>query len=107
MGLTKTEVFTENQNSIAELAKALSHPARIAILEMIAARGTCICNDLVEEIPLSQATISQHLKEMKRVGILIGKVDPPRVCYCVDPEILQKMKVVFENLFASFKNGCC
>jgi ArsR family transcriptional regulator, arsenate/arsenite/antimonite-responsive transcriptional repressor len=107
MGVSKIENFSESQNRIAELAKAMSHPARIAILEIIAIRKSCICNDIVEELPLSQATISQHLKEMKNTGIIIGEIKPPKVCYCVNEKVLEEMKSIFGRLFQSFTNGCC
>ncbi len=105
MGVTKTEVFTEQQNRIAELAKAMAHPARVAILEVLAKRKSCICNDIVEELPLSQATVSQHLKEMKRIGIIIGEIDPPRVCYCINGDVANELMQVF-GLFLGNLASC-
>ena len=84
MGTTKTQIFTKSQNEIAEVAKVLGHPARIAIIEHIGKINGCICNDLVDEIGLAQATISQHLKELKRVGIIKGTISGKKVCYCID-----------------------
>ena len=77
MGVTKTEIFTDHQNRVAELAKAFAHPARVAILQLLAERKACVCGDLVDELPLAQATVSQHLKELKRIGIIKGDIDPP------------------------------
>lgn len=107
MGVTKTEVFSELQNEIAELAKALAHPARVAILEVLANRKSCICNDIVEELPLSQATVSQHLKELKRIGLITGEIDPPKVCYCINEEKLRETQALFEGIFKSFLGKCC
>ena len=89
MGITKTESFTQSQNRIAELAKAFAHPARVAIIEHLLREKTCICNDLVEVLPLSQATISQHLQELKKIGLIQGEVSPPKVCYCINEEVWQ------------------
>jgi ArsR family transcriptional regulator, arsenate/arsenite/antimonite-responsive transcriptional repressor len=107
VGTSKTEEFSKKQNRFAELAKCLSHPARIAILEVISKRKACICSEIVEELPLSQATVSQHLKEMKRIGILKGEVSPPKVCYCVNEVVLEEMKVEFNELFLGFTKSCC
>lgn len=87
MGLTKTEIFTEKQNRLASLFKVLGHPARIAILQHIINQKACICNDLVEELGLAQATISQHLKELKNIGIIKGSIEGKSVCYCIDDNI--------------------
>ena len=84
MGTSKKEAFNHDQNRLADLAKALAHPARIAILEFLAKQNLCVCGDIVEELPLSQATVSQHLAELKRVGLIKGDIDGPRVCYCID-----------------------
>lgn len=92
MGLTKTEIFTEKQNRLAMLFKVLGHPARIAILQHIIGQKTCICNDLVEELGLAQATISQHLKELKNIGIIKGTIEGKSVCYCIDDNIWNDIK---------------
>lgn len=84
MGLTKSEIFTDQQNEIAAIAKVLGHPARIAILDYIIKLKSCVCGDLVKEIGLAQPTISQHLKELKKVGILKGTIEGTSVCYCID-----------------------
>ena len=108
MGLTKTEVFTDDQNRIADLAKAFAHPARVAILQHLAKTQSCICGDLVDVLPLSQATVSQHLKELSRIGIIQGNVQPPRVCYCIDPAVWAEAKAVFGNLLTLFEvQHCC
>lgn len=108
MGLTKTEVFTADQNRIADLAKAFAHPARVAILQHLAKTQSCICGDLVDVLPLSQATVSQHLKELSRVGIVQGNVQPPRVCYCINEAVWAEAKAAFGELLATFeRNTCC
>ncbi|WP_266366475.1 ArsR/SmtB family transcription factor [Tellurirhabdus rosea] len=108
MGVTKTEVFTAEQNRIADLAKALAHPARVAILQLLATRKSCVCGDLVEELPLAQATVSQHLKELKRVGIIKGDIDPPRVCYCINEAVWAEVQQAFGALLAAYQpQSCC
>ena len=84
MGLTKTEKFTDQQNEIALIAKAMGHPARVAILQHLFKINTCICGDLVEEIGLAQPTISQHLKELKQVGLIQGTIEGTSICYCIN-----------------------
>ncbi len=86
MGLSKTEIFTEEQNTIANFAKVLGHPARIAIIEHLFKINTCVCGDLVNEIGLAQPTISQHLKELKKLEIIQGTVEGTSVCYCINPD---------------------
>ena len=108
MGLTKTEIFTDPQNRLADLAKAFAHPARVAILQLLIERKSCVCGDLVDELPLAQATVSQHLKELKRIGIIKGSIDPPRVCYCINEAVWKET----QELFAGFINqvieqNCC
>ena len=94
MGLAKTEIFTDSQNKIALFAKAFGHPARVAILQHLFKIDTCVCGDIVNEIGLAQPTISQHLKELKHLGLIRGNVEGTRVCYCIDPENWSKMKEV-------------
>ena len=84
MGRSNIEFFDPRQQRLAKLAKALAHPARIAILEVLAERTTCVCGTIVDELPLSQATVSQHLAELKRVGLIKGEIEGPSVCYCID-----------------------
>ncbi|HNP16884.1 MAG TPA: metalloregulator ArsR/SmtB family transcription factor [Fulvivirga sp.] len=109
MGLTKTNKFTKEQNELARLAKALGHPARIAIIEHLTKAQSCICGDIVKELPLSQSTVSQHLKELKSVGLIKGTIEGPSVCYCINNEVWLVAKVQFEGLFASLKSAenCC
>lgn len=109
MGLAKTEIFTENQNQIAFIAKVFAHPARVAIIQHLFKINTCICGDLVNEIGLAQPTISQHLKELKNMGLIKGSVEGTSVCYCIDNENWKKMK----SLIGDFLNqdlpntDCC
>lgn len=94
---------------MASLAKAFDHPARVAIIEYLLKNETCICNDLVNELPLSQSTITQHLKELKQIGIIKGEVEGPKVNYCIDEKVWEEAKGMFINLFSKFvaKNNCC
>ncbi len=107
MGITKTEVFGEKENKIADYAKAFAHPARVAILNYIVANKSCICGDLVDVLPLSQSTVSQHLKELKRIGIIKGNIEPPKVCYCVNEENWEEAKQLLGGMLASFQKECC
>ena len=107
MGLAKTEIFTDKQNEIALIAKAFGHPARVAILEHLFKLNTCVCGDLVNEIGLAQATISQHLRELKQLGLIKGNVEGTSVCYCIHPENWQKMKVVILKFLDQDLKGCC
>lgn len=91
MGLTKSEVFTEHQNQIANLAKAVGHPARVAIIDFLLKQETCICKDIVDELPLSQPTISQHLRELKNAGLIKGTIEGNTVCYCLDRSGFEQM----------------
>jgi len=97
MGLTRTDIFTDKQNKIARIAKALAHPARIAILQQLIKEKTCICGQLVIEIGLAQATISQHLRELKEAGLIKGVIDGPKVCYCLDITSLKEIKAIFSE----------
>ena len=103
MGLTKTELFTKKQNELATIARALGHPARIAILQHLVKINGCICNDLVSELGLAQPTISQHLKELKNIGLIQGSIDGASVCYCIDPKVWGKYKGLFETFFTEIK----
>jgi DNA-binding transcriptional ArsR family regulator len=109
MGLTKTEIFSTEQNHLAQMLKALAHPARIAILQEIMKANTCICGELVNELGLAQATISQHLKELKNAGLIQGTVEGASVCYCINPEtwsLLEKEIVSFISALKTTKNCC-
>ncbi|WP_209581236.1 ArsR/SmtB family transcription factor [Sphingobacterium sp. UBA5996] len=99
MGLTKTEIFTDEQNKVASAFKVLGHPARIAILQYIIDKKACICNDLVDELGLAQATISQHLKELKSTGIIQGTIEGKSVCYCIDEAVWKSVQRNFNAFF--------
>ena len=107
MGLTKTEEFTKTQNDLAIMAKALGHPARIAILQFLIKQKSCVCGDIVDQLPLSQSTVSQHLNELKKAGIIKGDIDGPTVCYCIDEKQWNKIKLALGNLFESYKGQTC
>jgi predicted transcriptional regulator len=108
MGLTKTEIFSEKQNKLATMMKALAHPARIAILQFLIKSQACICGDIVEELGLAQATISQHLKELKSVGLIKGTIEGASICYCIDAKVWNQYKSVFEAFFVAYVNkDCC
>ena len=109
MGLTKTEMFTAEQNQLALLLKAMAHPARIAILQRILVSNTCICGDLVEELGLAQATISQHLRELKHAGIIQGTIEGVSVCYCINPETWKLLETQIGAFLRSYKAvaSCC
>jgi DNA-binding transcriptional ArsR family regulator len=104
MAYSKRNAFAETDARIAEIAKALGHPARIAILKLLS-NGTCICGDLVNELPLSQSTVSQHLKELKTAGLIKGEIDGPRVCYCLDLKVCRQALQFFQSLFTEMQ--CC
>lgn len=104
MATSKTEEFTSEEINLADIAKALSHPARIKILKILSAKNVCVCGDIVELLPLAQATVSQHLKELKRVGLIDGEIDGPKVCYCLNTETMEKAKTELNKLF---KKVCC
>ncbi|MCW8313455.1 metalloregulator ArsR/SmtB family transcription factor [Sphingobacterium sp. InxBP1] len=99
MGITKTEIFADEQNQLATAFKVLGHPARIAILQYIIDRKACICNDLVEELGLAQATISQHLKELKSTGIIQGTIEGKSVCYCINEAVWKRIQQDFNTFF--------
>jgi DNA-binding transcriptional ArsR family regulator len=110
MGATKTDHFTDKQNAIATLAKALGHPARVAIIDYLLKVDTCICGDIVNELPLAQPTVSQHLKELKNSGLIKGEIEGNSVCYCIDEKVLQKLQAYFDNVSLKLKNkkpDCC
>lgn len=109
MGATKTDIFTIRQNKLAKMLKALGHPARIAILQHIIKADACICGDLVNELGLAQATISQHLKELKNVGIIQGTIEGTSVCYCIDDKIWGQFNTELSAFFSSYKGRktCC
>ncbi len=109
MGLTKSEIFTDKQNKLAGMMKALGHPARIAIIQHLVKTNTCICGDLVDELGLAQPTISQHLKELKTVGLIQGTIEGTSVCYCINPKKWKIFKSTFETFFVAYEESpkCC
>ena len=109
MGLTKSEIFTEKQNRLASMMKALGHPARIAIIQHLVKANACICGDLVGELGLAQATISQHLKELKNAGLIQGTIEGTSVCYCIEPKMWNQFKKEVEAFFGAYKGkaNCC
>ncbi|WP_291108615.1 ArsR/SmtB family transcription factor [Flavobacterium sp. UBA6195] len=110
MGVSKTENFTKEQNELATLAKALGHPARIAIIEYLLKVDTCICGDIVNELPLAQPTVSQHLKELKNAGLIQGSFEGTSICYCISEKGIEKIKGFFQDItnhLEKKKNQCC
>jgi len=110
MGATKTDLFTQEQNDISLVLKAIAHPARIAILEYLIKVDACVCGDIVNELPLAQPTISQHLKELKTVGLIKGSIEGTSICYCVNKETLARIQQYFLALSAQIENKsnkCC
>jgi DNA-binding transcriptional ArsR family regulator len=109
MGLTKTEIFTDKQNRLAQMMKALAHPARIAIIQHLVKTNACICGDLVDELGLAQATISQHLKELKNAGLIRGTIEGTSVCYCIDGKVWNQYRTGLEAFFVTYTNkpDCC
>lgn len=107
MGVTKSFHFNEEQNKLASYAKAFAHPARIAIMEQIIKNKTCIVGTLTDVLPLSQSTISQHLKELKNIGILKGEIDGPSICYCINEENWLVARNMLMKLFSDIDKNCC
>ena len=110
MGTSKTEEFSALDNKIARYAKAFAHPARVAILRILAKRNACICGDIVDELPLSQSTVSQHLKELKETGLIQGDVEGTRVCYCIDAKEWASAKKMLNGIFDGYtepRKDCC
>lgn len=109
MGIAKIEEFTIKDNKIAKYAKALAHPARVAILQLLIKKQACICGDIVEELPLSQSTVSQHLKELKETGLIKGDIDGAKVCYCIDEKKWENAKWYLSSFFDGYTNKkkCC
>lgn len=109
MGTSKADEFTVRDNKIAQYAKALAHPARVAILQLLIKKQSCICGDIVDELPLSQSTVSQHLKELKEAGLIKGDIEGTKVCYCIDGQEWENAKNCLKNLFDAFTGGrnCC
>ncbi|MBC7615115.1 MAG: winged helix-turn-helix transcriptional regulator [Pedobacter sp.] len=110
MGASKTQHFTDKQNEMALLMKALGHPARIAIIDYLLKVNTCICGDIVNELPLAQPTVSQHLKELKNAGLIKGNIEGNAICYCIDESTFLKFQNFLSEVFGKIqvqKNNCC
>lgn len=107
MGASKSSSFSVEHNEMATLFKALSHPARIAIVDFLLSVDTCICGDIVNELPLAQPTVSQHLKELKNANIIKGNIEGTAICYCLDLETMMKIEKYFSGILLKLKNKCC
>jgi ArsR family transcriptional regulator, arsenate/arsenite/antimonite-responsive transcriptional repressor len=111
MAIHKKEEFSAKEQELSAFAKALAHPARIAILKVLAQHNACICGEIVEVLPLAQSTVSQHLKELKNAGLIDGTVDGPRSCYCINWKAFEKFSNEFNTLFINLKTkndkACC
>ncbi len=107
MGATKTYHFTDRQNQIAVIAKALGHPARVAIIEYLLKVNTCITGDIVNELPLAQPTVSQHLRELKNAGLIQGSIEGTSVCYCIDENTFNILKEYFSKIISTVTNQKC
>src|SRR5690554_404891 len=108
MNMTKVNHFTDQQTEIAKISKALGHPARVAIIEHLLQVNACICNDIVDELPLAQSTVSQHLKELKNAGLIKGDIEGNSICYCINEETFEVLKEYFSQIiFTVSKQKCC
>lgn len=107
MGASKSDSFSLEHNEIANLFKALSHPARIAIVEYLLSVKSCICGDIVKKLPLAQPTVSQHLKELKNANIIQGSIEGTAICYCLNPDTLSKIESYFGGISNSLRTKCC
>ncbi|UGS22101.1 ArsR/SmtB family transcription factor [Flavobacterium cyclinae] len=107
MGASKSESFSIEHNEMANMFKALSHPARVAIVEYLLSVDSCICGDIVEVLPLAQPTVSQHLKELKNANIIKGNIDGTAICYCINPDTIEIIEKYFGSINKQLKNKCC
>lgn len=107
MGATKTQIFSREQNKLAAIFRVLANPARIAILEYLSGQKGCICNDIVDEIGLAQPTISQHLKELKHLGLIAGEIEGTRVCYCINQDKWGELQTLITRFFENTQTTCC
>jgi len=106
MGISKAILFSEEQNKLASIAKVFGHPARIAIVQYLLENRTCIVSNLIEELPLSQSTISQHLKELKNVGLIKGEIEGPTICYCLNQDMIKELSNILNQINNEFKGYC-
>jgi DNA-binding transcriptional ArsR family regulator len=107
MGITKTEAFSEIHNEIAQMMKALAHPARVAIIDYLLSVDACICGDIVNVLPLAQPTVSQHLKELKNAGLIKGSIEGKAICYCVDEAAIAKLQTYLGRVSDQINKKCC
>jgi DNA-binding transcriptional ArsR family regulator len=107
MGLTKTQIFSTEQNTLATIFKVLANPARVAILQYLSSRKGCICNDIVEEIGLAQPTVSQHLKELKQIGLIQGEIEGKKICYCINQDKWRELQNIMNTFFRETQINCC
>ena len=107
MGLTKTQIFSKEQNNLANIFRVLANPARIAILQYLSNEQGCICNDIVEEIGLAQPTVSQHLKELKQIGLIQGEIEGKKICYCINQKKLLQLQELMNTFFINTQTNCC
>lgn len=107
MGASKLDIYTDEINQIASIAKVFSHPARVAILQYISSRESCICNDIVDEIQLAQPTISQHLKVINEAGLLKGNYEGKSICYCLNVDRFQEFQELLNSYMNRTKSNCC
>ena len=109
MGASKIINYSEEELLIAKFAKALSHPARVAIISLLLQKQSCVCGDIVEDLPIAQSTVSQHLKELKNAGIIQGEIDGKAICYCINPDTLKKMEHFISEIFRKIdkQKSCC
>lgn len=106
MAKSKLEEFTQEEIYLADLAKSLAHPARIKILKILSEMNSCVCGEIVDLLPLAQATVSQHLKELKRIGLIEGEIEGPKTCYCLNKEAIKKAFGSFQKLFTNINREC-
>lgn len=107
MGVTKTDIYTDQQNELATILKALGHPARLAIIQKLLSKACCICGDFTNEIPLAQPTISRHLQELKAIGIIAGTVEGSSVSYCINAQRWRAIQAMLQSLFDDFTGDFC
>jgi predicted transcriptional regulator len=107
MGLSKTQIFNKEQNHLANIFRVLANPARIAILQYLSRQQGCICNDIVEEIGLAQPTISQHLKELKNIGLIQGEIEGKKICYCINQDKWLQFQDLTQEFFMNTQSNCC
>ena len=107
MAVSKASEFQATSVELAALFKALAHPARVEIMKVLSQRGACVCGEIVDELPLAQATVSQHLKALKEAGLIAGEIEGPAVCYCIDYDVLHRLLRAAESYFSQIQTTCC